>query len=430
MNEASPKPEVYWYTLRKPKSTKLTEDLVFDVAIIGGGMAGLMCAQKLKSKNKNLKITVIESSFCGGGASGKSSGFITPDSELELTDLVRNYGKEEGKRIWEFVKGGVASIRETIERRNINCDYSVQDSLFIANTSKGYKKVVEEYAAQHNCGYEAQLYDATTIDQVIGTSQYVGAVHTKNTYGIIAYLYCQDLKDALVRDGIMIYEETPVSEITAAGIKIGERTVTANKVIVCTDHFLPKFNLAKDEIYHAQTFLAVTKPLEESVIKSLFPQGPKMVWDTDLIYQYFRIVEGSRLLMGAASVLYTYANKEKKFSPLILKKMKNYLRKKFPSHTFDFEYFWPGFIGVSKDFLPIVGRDPVMKNVYYAGAGAGLPWAAALGEYLADKVFDHRDDFDTLFDIKRNYPIGHKGQVVLSKPVSFAISHGVKKYFN
>ncbi len=426
----APRDEVYWYTLKKPKAMPLDQDLEFDIVIIGGGMAGLMCAQHLKDQNKNLKVCVIESSYCGAGASGKSSGFITPDSELELSDLVSNYGEKEGKRIWEFVKGGVKVIRDTIERRSLACDYSEQDSLFIANNKKGFKKVSHEHEAQQKLGYSSWLYDNSKIEKVIGTPNYEGAVRYKDTYGIIAYLYCQELKESLQRDGMLIYEETKVKEINAPYIKTENHTIKAEKIVICTDRFLPEFNHGVKEIFHAQTFLAVTKPLAPDVIRRMFPDGPMMVWDTDLIYQYYRIVEGNRLLIGAASLLYTYAFTEKRRPALVQRKMEKYLAKKFPYLRYEFDYMWPGFIGVSKDFLPIVGKDPVMKNVYFTGAGAGLPWAAALGEYIAEKIIHGRDDFDELFAVDRKYPISKGMQVVLSTPVSFAISHGIKKYFH
>ena len=72
---------------------------------------------------------VIEKDFCGSGASGKTSGFITPDSEIELSSLLDTYGPEKAKHIWEFVISGVESIRKNIERHGISCDYQKQDSL-------------------------------------------------------------------------------------------------------------------------------------------------------------------------------------------------------------------------------------------------------------------------------------------------------------
>ncbi len=423
------KKEVYWYTLRKPKIIQLQADLEVDIAIVGGGMAGLMCAQKLKREHKNLTIAVFESTWCGGGASGKSSGFITPDSELSLSDFVRNFGKEDGKKLWEFVRGGIQSIKDTIQRRNISCDFQDMDSLFIANDEKGFKKVKKEYDTQTELGYKAELYDESTVSTVVNSNDYKGAVRYKDTFGMSAYLYCQDLKESLEREDILIFEETPVTEITAAGLRVNDHTVTADKVVVCTDRFLPDLNFAKNEVYHAQTFVAVSKPISPETIKKIFPTESMMVWDTDLIYQYYRMIGGNRLMLGAASVVYTYAQNPKTFSNLIFKKMNSYLQKKFPEVDIQFEYFWPGLIGVSKDFLPIAGRDPMMKHVYFAGAGAGLPWAAALGEYIADKILLQRDDFDRFFMPRRKFPIGRAAQVIISKPISFAISHGIKKYF-
>jgi gamma-glutamylputrescine oxidase len=430
MNWPDPRSDVYWYSLKSPKITKLDGDLVLDIAIIGGGMAGLMCAQKLKQHNKNLRIAVIESSVCGGAASGKSSGFITPDSELGLSDLVREYGDEEGKRLWEFVKGGIESIRSTIERRNISCDYAVQDSLYVANKFEDYKKVAKEWAIQRKLGYDAWLYRRDTLQKVIGSRQYEGAVRTKGTFGIVSFLYCQELKESLIRDSISVYENTPVLELAAPYIRTENATIQAEKIIICTDRFLPKFHIAESEVYHAQTFLGVTSPLPRNTIAKIFPGSPMMVWDTDLFYQYYRIAQGNRLLIGTSNVLFTYARQRKQVPRLIIKKMYKYLEKHFPDIPFKLEYVWSGLIGVSKDFLPVAGTDPVMKNVYFAGAAAGLPWAAALGEYIADKIIAGRTDFDEAFSIHRKFPISRGAQVVLSKPLSFALSHGIKKYKN
>ena len=98
MEHIEPKSEVYWYTLKKPTIKKLEENKEVDIVIVGGGIAGLMCAKKLKEKNPALSILVLESSVCGAGATGKSSGFITPDSELELGDIVSQFGEVEGKK--------------------------------------------------------------------------------------------------------------------------------------------------------------------------------------------------------------------------------------------------------------------------------------------------------------------------------------------
>ena len=56
-----------------------------------------------------------------------------------------------------------------------------------------------------------------------------------------------------------------------------------------------------------QTFLGISQPLKPDQIKQIFPANPMMVWDTDLVYNYFRLTGDNRLLIGGGDVLYTYA---------------------------------------------------------------------------------------------------------------------------
>ena len=112
----TPLHRVYWHEQR-PSADELPPiraDIRADAVVVGGGVAGLSCAQTLSEQGQ--KVVLLERDTCGSGASGTSSGFITPDSEMELSDLVRNRGLERARRLWEFVVRGVDDIRENIKR--------------------------------------------------------------------------------------------------------------------------------------------------------------------------------------------------------------------------------------------------------------------------------------------------------------------------
>jgi len=70
MNLWLPQDQVAWYLNRKFNST-CHQDLATEVAIIGGGMAGLAAAQAFHKKGK--RVTVLEQYYCGAGATGKIS---------------------------------------------------------------------------------------------------------------------------------------------------------------------------------------------------------------------------------------------------------------------------------------------------------------------------------------------------------------------
>jgi gamma-glutamylputrescine oxidase len=107
--------------------------------------------------------------------------------------------------------------------------------------------------------------------------------------------------------------------------------------------------------------------------------------------------------------------------------MLKYWHDKFPGIELEIEYFWPGLIGASKDFLPVLGADADRPKVLFAGGAAGLPWAASLGKYLADKITNNRCDFDQEFAVERLSPLGGKIDKLLPKPLAFAAAQGIVK---
>ncbi len=427
MNRYKTTSGVYWYSLKDPKpSESLSGEIKTSVVVVGGGMAGLSCAKRLY--DAGVPVVVIEKDFCGSGASGKTSGFITPDSEIELSSLLRNYGPLKAKRIWEFVISGLDSIRHNIEEHSISCDYLVSDSLFVANSSSGLGQVKKEHEARTELGYMSGLYEDEKIKEVIGGTKYKGAVRYPNTFGMNSYLYCQAMKEILRVAGVPIYEKTPASRIVSHEVFTPGGQITADHIIVCGDRFIPDLGVLKKEIYHVQTFLGVTKPLLPDQIREIFPGDNMMVWDTDLVYNYFRVTGDSRLLIGGGDLFYTYAHNISENSQRFGLRLQSYIKRKFPSLSIQMEYLWPGMLGVSKDLLPIMGPDEKSPHIWYVGAATGLPWAAALGNYAVDHLLNGRNEFDQDFSPLRHFVIGSRLQTLLSTPATYALSHGIAKY--
>ncbi|MDQ3076860.1 MAG: FAD-binding oxidoreductase [bacterium] len=418
---------VFWYLKKDPVfSKKLEGEVSADIVVVGGGIAGLSCAQRFRDAGKD--VIIVEKDFCGAGASGKSSGFITPDSEIELGSLIANHGPEKAKEIWEFVCSGVEKIRSNIKQYHIECDYQVQDSLFIANDSAGVLHVGTEHKSRRSLSYDSILYDSGSISQVIGSEKYKAGVRYPSTFGMNSYLYCQGMREILIKSGVRIYENTRVLKIHSEGVETNNGYVHAPHIIVCGDRFIPELGVLKKEIYHVQTFLGISKPLTDAKIKEIFPENRMMVWDTDLIYNYFRVTGDNRLLLGGGDIVYTYAHSISSNTKRFKRRLTAYFKKKFPKVDIDLEYTWAGMLGVSKDLLPIMGADDHMKNVWYVGAASGLPWATALGIYAADKVVAGRSEFDDDFSWRRKFIINSRLQSILTTPVTYAISHGITKY--
>jgi len=420
-----PQDQVFWY-LKKTVPQQLRKNIKTDVVIVGGGMAGLSAAQSFAEKGRS--VVLLEKNYCGAGASGKSSGFITPDSEYNLTHFRHLFGSDNAKKLWAFVTSGVEFIRNNITTHDLYCDYQVQDCLITAHGARDVAKIKTDHQTRLHLGYESTFYEANELVKILGSKNYCGGMRYSGTFGINTYLYCQAMREVLEKRGVQIFEETPVLQIDTNGVQTPTGTIQADQIIVCVDRFAPNLGKLTHDIYHAQTFLMMSSPLSDNDIRKIFPEKNLMVWDTDLIYQYYRLTPDNRFMIGGSNLLSIFRGKEQHDNQCMFKKLQSYTKKKFPDVSINFEYFWPGLIGVSKDIIPIADYDPTSKNIYYISGAAGLPWAAALGHYAAEKIIDGKTDFDTYFSLSRKFPVGNALQSIIGKRAAFAVSNLISLY--
>ncbi|MCX5922001.1 MAG: FAD-binding oxidoreductase [Candidatus Dependentiae bacterium] len=421
MNKAHTQDLPFWYFTKDIKPKRLTHSFKTDVVIVGGGMAGISAAQSFRKKGQS--VVLLEKHFCGSGATGKSTGFITPDSELDLNHFNRKYGPVRAKQLWEFGMAGSQRIENNIKTYNLTCDYRVQDTLIVANSCRAYKELEEESIIRKQVNYASTLYDDKTIANIIGSTDYYGGIRYGGSFGINPFLYIQGMKDVLIEKGVDVYEEAPVTAVKANSVEVQGVEIQADHIVVCADYATTELGKLNHEVYHVQTFVMASSPLTDAQVHQIFPQEPCMVWDTDLVYQYYRLVQENRLVLGGASMFSTYFPYAQHDDLSIQRKLINYIERKFPQVKFNFQYMWPGLIGVSKDIVPVAGFDPEIPSIYYVAGTAGLPWAAALGNYSAERIVDNNSTMDDFFLPTRPYPLPKFLQYIVGKPITFALSN-------
>ncbi|MEO6709994.1 MAG: FAD-binding oxidoreductase [Planctomycetota bacterium] len=420
------KQAVHWHGSQpQAPGIRLEGTVDASVVVVGGGITGLSCAQRLQAAGAS--VALVERDSCGSGASGRSSGFITPASEIELRSLVSRFGAAEARRIWEFVRSGVETIRANIQSNRFDCDLQPQDSLFVANDRSGRRAALEEHAARLQLGYPSLFLEREGLGEALGTQRYAAGVRYGETFAIDPYAYCRALRDLLQRLGVGVFEASPVAQVAPDGIATSEGRVRAEHVVVCTDRFIPELGVLEDEIYHAQTFLAISAPLSEQALRAVFPQGCAMTWDSSLIYHYFRATGDQRILLGGGDLRQTYADRPAQSLDSFTRRATRYFTDRFPKIPLELESAWSGMLGVSKDLLPIMAADPRHPTIWYVGAATGLPWGTALGIYAAERILARRDDLDLAFSPRRKFAIGHRLQSVLRTPLTFAICNGIAK---
>ena len=185
----------------------LVKDIKCDVLIVGGGFSGVSAAAEFL--RKGLSVVLIEKNIVGGSSSGRSAGFLTPDSELELHQLVRRYGTKAAAEIWEAPCRGIDRIVDNIRKHDIPCGLLKQDSLFLGLGAGGKEMVASELECRQSVGFTDQrIYDDVQLPQILGGQGYTAAVRYGGTYGVNPLMCLQGFKDRLIENGMQVYEST------------------------------------------------------------------------------------------------------------------------------------------------------------------------------------------------------------------------------
>lgn len=399
-----------------------------DVLVIGGGVAGLAAAQRLHEGGR--EVTLLEREICGGGTSGRSSGFLTPDSELDLHRLVGRFGPEGGRHVWDVPARGIRMMADRVRAHRIECDLVLLDSLFLAR--RGHADAArQEHETRTRLGMPSKLLEGDALRAAVGSRAYESGVRYGDTYGINALRYAQGVKGALVERGVRIHESTEVLELDGATARTHLGRVRANDVIVCADK---PWTLTQtgERAFPVQTFLSVSEPLSERDLASLFPEGPLMCWDSRLVYTYFRPTGDGRLLVGGGTLPTTYASTEVHAQHPIHVVHRRFKRD-FPQIAhLRFVQYWPGRIDTTRDLLPTIAMGDAGWPVHHVLGAPGLPWATFCGDLVARRILkedlggDERY-FET-FSPARGFPVPLKLRRVLGRPPTFALSHAWAKY--
>jgi gamma-glutamylputrescine oxidase len=426
----------WWFTTLLVTEHKhcppLRQDIKCDVAIVGGGFAGVCAAAQFL--RKGLKVVLIDKNIIGGSSSGRSAGFLTPDSELELHQLVRRYGPKAAREIWDAPCSAIEGLVRNIEKYSINCGLLKQDSLFLGLGKGGYEAAKAELESREEVGFSDQkLYDEAQLKGILGSVNYTAGIRYGGTYGINPLQCLQGFKDVLIEDGMQVFESTEMERLEDHTVYTHAGSVTADHIIIAVDKLEPQISPLSSEVFHAQTFLSVTEPLTDREFNILFPSGEQMqCWDSKLVYTYFRLTKDNRLLLGGGSALTTFL-KNAYNNPGIIRRVMADFYSHFPElKSLSFMQFWPGQIDTTRDLLPTIVRPKDKPHMRFIFGCVGIPWAAFTGTFAARNVLGDADDeynkYFNYFSNERYFWLPSSLGKVIGKPLLFSLSNSWAKF--
>lgn len=195
----------------------LHENIEAEIAVIGGGMAGILTAYQLQKDGK--QVIVLEANEIASGQTRNTTAKITSQHGLIYYDFIKKYGTDKARQYALANETAIGEYRKMIEQENIDCDFEEQPSFVY---SKSSFHLQEEVEAAMKLGLSASLVQENlTLPFPVR-----GAVKFDNQAQFHPLKFIK-----AISKNLRIYENTSVQKVENQLIITNSGTVKADKIV-------------------------------------------------------------------------------------------------------------------------------------------------------------------------------------------------------
>ena len=207
-------------TAKLPSFPSLEQDLKTDILIVGGGMAGLLCACALNRACADYAL--IEADRICGGVTRNTTAKITSQHGLIYDKLIGEYDVETARLYYEANQAAISSFRR------LAADYPCQmetKPAFVYTTGST-EKLEKELRALERIGAKAGYRDSLPLPFAV-----TGAIEFEDQAQFHPLLLA-----AGIAAGLNIYEHTPARGFEGNTVYTDKVRIEAKKILIAT-HF-------------------------------------------------------------------------------------------------------------------------------------------------------------------------------------------------
>jgi len=391
-----PAPVASWWEASAgpaPDAPPLAGDATVDVAIVGGGFAGLSTAYHL-AKDQGIEALVLEAGHIGWGSSARNAGFLClPATKLSLQGLIDRYGLDEARAYMATQVDAVSLVEEIAARESIDVRRQGAGFWFAAHDARAFGEL-RAYGAlmTQQFGVPTRLADAAAYgaEMAAGSANHGGLLVGRG-FGLHPLRYLQGLARAAQGRGARLHGHSRVLSWQKEGgwhrLTTAGGTVRARHLVAATNAWLDEALLPPlaGRILPVISNIVVTRPLSESErrAENLIDETP--VLSTHNLLHYHRLLPEGRLLFGLRGDTVGTASGERRSRGWVERR----LARVFPSLAgVEITHFWRGLVCLSRRLSPSLGHDPDDPSLLFAYGchGNGIHHMTWSGQRLARMI--------------------------------------------
>ncbi len=344
-----------------------------DVAVVGGGFAGLHSARLLALQGK--RVTLVERHRIGWGASGRNGGFVGPGFAERSGALIDRLGLDHARRLYAQSQRGVDIVREAIDALGRPDIHMGSGKLSVSRTDQGPGFADRTRTLADRLGATFEPWDAGRVRGLLDTSRYHQAIHDPQSFHIHPLNLALALAADIEARGGAIHEGTEATGLAREGSAWRLRTrrgeIVAPHVVLAGNADLgPVQPQMAGAVLPVATYVAVTGKIGRELARAI--QWSGTISDTRRAGDYYRVIDGDRLLWGGRITTDT------REPPRLREMMRGDILSVYPElGDIRIEYAWPGIMGYAPHKMPQVGEIQPGLWICSAFGGHGLAQTAA-----------------------------------------------------
>ncbi|CAH2927953.1 MAG: Opine oxidase subunit B [uncultured Paraburkholderia sp.] len=380
-----PQPDSLWLAMAARSAQKLApvsmgaplaRDLSVDVAVIGAGYSGLAAAYALQKRG--VDCAVFDANPVGWGASGRNGGVVSSKFRLSFPLIDKLHGLDTAKRMHRLAHEGVRVVESFVDEFRLErAHFEHTGSLRCAHTERAFAAICAEadWVRTQLGDSSMSVQSREEVTRETGSAGFVGGVLSADAGTILPLEYVCGIARGLTARGVPIYEATPIVEI-ARSLRGAGGVVHAKQVIVATNAYsdLTSATAAyQRELVPFRSAMIATGRLSAELDARLMVQR-RSYTETRRMMKWFRKVDG-RMLFGGRDAF------GKEGQATGFDALRRAMIALFPDLAdVQIEYKWSGYVGMTFNALPHVGRSDDLTTFCLGYNGAGVAMASLLGQ--------------------------------------------------
>jgi glycine/D-amino acid oxidase-like deaminating enzyme/nitrite reductase/ring-hydroxylating ferredoxin subunit len=373
--------------------SSLKNNISVDVAIIGGGLEGIMAAWFLAKAGINSSI--FESSAIGSGTSVNTTAKVTSFHDIKYNFLSKNFGKSGAAVYAESNQWAIDELERIIRNENIDCDFFRTPLSAFALTDQGLKQLKKEFAAAKKLNLPVNFL----LENNSFPNKIKGGIRFDDQACFHPGKFLSNVSEILVRQGVSIYENSKIIKLEDSQTpKLYTRNsaIKAKTIIIATNYPIFDKALLFLRMNQARSH-AIAVKLNTPVSKEMFT-----IVDSPVLYVRPQIDSFNEWLVISGDNYTTGAIPKNGYDPFA--ELEKNARKYFDVKTVD--YKWAAQDSMPTDRVPYIGKMPGTQNVYVTtGFGEwGMTTSILSGKILCDLITGKENEWAEFYSPGRIKP--------------------------